>query len=332
MVPAYHGKEPDAPNVTAEKPSANGAAPRKWAKWTQNPGARPSWDDFPVKAFQGARYHGVGLWRPAEKCKMHTSDLGNPFCAVCREALTLGMRAILGSDVFLIEYRYPTRNETVRAQIGPADSTGKLVYRLRVPESGAIQVQGKLLAGTLPEPWKVTAAFTGTGPLTARGQDWAFTGRLGDVLRLTISSGCPFVPWNPLPTLTVELRCDLPLRDAPQAAPRVPADLRASFRAAGPGQPFVTRLTASSLDPNADDVRFQFEIAAQSGTFDGRVEAQSDWRVWTSTSPLVIGTVDRQLASGNYKFRARALDATGRASSWSSEARFVVPELEDTRK
>jgi hypothetical protein len=41
LAPSYHGKEPQAPNVTAEKPSAAGAAPRKWARWAQNPTMRP---------------------------------------------------------------------------------------------------------------------------------------------------------------------------------------------------------------------------------------------------------------------------------------------------
>ncbi|HVG98009.1 MAG TPA: beta/gamma crystallin-related protein [Chloroflexota bacterium] len=214
----YHGKEPQAPNVTAERPSADGAAPRKWARWAQSPARRPFWDTFPIESFQGARYHGAGLWRPADNCKMRHSLRDTPFCAVCREALTLGIRQVLGPDVFLVEYTYPSRDETRRAQVGPADASGKLVHHLRVPESGSIEVRGKLVAGTLPEPWTIHAVFTGTGPKAIGGPEWSFTGRQGDVLRLTISSASPFVPFNPLPALTVELRCDLPLRDAAPAA------------------------------------------------------------------------------------------------------------------
>ena len=331
MVPAYHGKEPAVPNVTTERPSADGAAPRKWAKWAQGTVRRPSWDTNPITAFQGARYHGVGLWRPAEHCKMRFSGGDAPFCAVCREALTLEMREILGGDVFVIEYRYPTRGETRRVQVGPADGAGKLVYRLRVPESGTIEVRGKLVAGTLPDPWTMSAAFSGTGPMTSQLHGWTFTGRFGDVLRLTISSGCPFVPSNPLPVLTLELRCDLPLRDVAQAAPSVPAGLKAALSAAGPGKPFTTRLSASALDPNADDVRLQFEIEGQAGAFTGQVDAQSDWRAWTQASPTVVGTVDWQLGAGAYKFRARALDATGRSSAWSEAKNFGGPEPLDTR-
>ena len=214
----YHGKEPQAPNVTAERPSADGAAPRKWARWAQSPARRPFWDRFPIESFQGARYHGAGLWRPADNCKMRHSLRDMPFCAVCREALTLGIRQVLGPDVFLVEYTYPSRDETRRAQVGPADASGKLVHHLRVPEGGSIEVRGKLVAGTLPEPWTIHAVFTGAGPKAVGGPEWSFTGRRGDVLRLTISSASPFVPFNPLPALTVELRCDLPLRDAAPAA------------------------------------------------------------------------------------------------------------------
>lgn len=177
--------------------------------------------------------------------------------------------------------------------IGPADSCGSLVHRLRVPERGSIEGRGKLLAGTLAEPWRLSATLTGTGPTTARGQEWSFTGRFGDVLRLAITSACPFVPWNPLPALTLGLRCDLPLRDIPPAPPSVPTGLKATVSANGPGTPFVTRLSASAVDPNADDIRFQFEIEARGGTFAGRVGAQSDWRAWTQVSPTVTGTIDR---------------------------------------
>ena len=166
--------------------------PSKWAKWAQNPALRPSWDDFPIESFQGARYHGAGLWRPAENCKMRHSLKTMPFCAVCREALTLGVRKILGSDVVVVEYTYPSRNnETKRAQVGPADSTGKLVHRIPVPQAGAIEIRGSLIAGTA---------------------------RFGDVLRLSVSSLSPFVPGTPLPTLTVELRCDAVLSSLAQAA------------------------------------------------------------------------------------------------------------------
>lgn len=182
----------------------------------------------------------------------------------------------------------------------------------------------------MPRPYDC-AAFTGSGPMTARGQEWTFTGRLGDVLRLTVSSACPFVPSNPLPRLRVELRCDLPLRDAPQAPPSVPAGLKASLRAVAPGKPFVARLSASALDSNADDVRFQFEIENGSGAFGGQIDAQSDWRAWSPASPTVTGTVERQLGAGAYRFRARALDATGRASAWSEPKGFVVPEPLDRR-
>ena len=45
----YHGREPKAPNVTAEKPNASGTTPAKWSKWTLNPTKRPSWDTSPIR-------------------------------------------------------------------------------------------------------------------------------------------------------------------------------------------------------------------------------------------------------------------------------------------
>jgi hypothetical protein len=216
----YHGKEPIAPNVTRERPNADDTLPSKWAKWAQNPALRPSWDRFPIESFQGARYHGAGLWRPAENCKMRHSLQSMPFCAVCREALTLGMRKILGGDAFVVEYTYPSRNnETKRAQVGPADATGKIAHRVPVSQTGTIEVRGSLIAGTLPEPWSVSATYTGIGPMTRQGQDgFLFTARFGDVLRLSITSLTPFVPGHSLPTLTLELRCDVPLSALAQAA------------------------------------------------------------------------------------------------------------------
>jgi hypothetical protein len=93
----------------------------------------------------------------------------------------------------------------------------------------------------------------------------------------------------------------------------------------------VARLSASALDPNADDVRFQFEIENGSSAFGGQIDVQSDWRAWSLASPTVTGTVERQLGAGGYRFRARALDATGRASAWSEPKGFVVPEPLDRR-
>ncbi len=326
----YHGKEPNAPNVTAEKPKPNGTAPAKWADWALNPTKRPSWDMYPIRGFEGARYYGLGLWRPAQNCKMYASSQDVSFCAVCREALTGGIRKILGKDTFLIEYGYPTRSERRRVRVGPADSTGKMVYRIRVPETGTIQVQAKFLAGSLPKPWTVSSAFTGTGTMAVLGYEWTFTAQFGDVLKLTVSSDCPFVPWDTLPSYTIELHCDLPLRDISQAAPSVPTNLKVAQHAASVGKPVLTRLAASSLDPNADDIKFQFEITNETGAFTGVVDAQSDWRSWTQASPTVTGTaVDLRLGAGSYKFRVRAVDATDRSSAWSAKMDFIVPGPED---
>ena len=96
---------------------------------------------------------------------MRHSRQDMPFCAVCREALTLGMRNILGSDVFVVEYTYPTRNnETKRAQVGPADATGKLVHRIPVPQTGTIDIRGSLLAGTFLSPGLSPRRTPASGP------------------------------------------------------------------------------------------------------------------------------------------------------------------------
>ena len=202
---------------------------------------------------------------------MRDSSTDVPFCAVCREALTRGIRKVLGEDAFLIEYGYPTRNEMKRVQVDNTDSTNKMVYRIRVPETGTIQVQAKFLAGSLPKPWKLT----GTDTMTIQGHKCTFTAHFGDVLRLTVSSICPFVPWDTLPSYTLELRCDLPLRDIPPAAPTVPIDLKAKItvktnnHAHPPVRQRGVQLYASSSAPNADDITFEFECVDESETFTG---------------------------------------------------------------
>ena len=55
--------------------------------------------------------------------------------------------------------------------------------------------------------------------MTRQGQDgFSFTARLGDVLRLTVRSLTPLMPGHALPTLTIELRCDVALSTLAQAA------------------------------------------------------------------------------------------------------------------
>lgn len=92
----YEGAEPVEPNVTAE-------TDRQAIKWrhliqastplptTENPDClqcptQPN--PFPadtVGAFEGAKYHHCGLYRPQHDCRM--KDLGVPFCAVCQERI-----------------------------------------------------------------------------------------------------------------------------------------------------------------------------------------------------------------------------------------------------
>lgn len=93
----YTGTEPAQPNVTANKDKST----IKWKSLiaaatsvptTSNadcskcdPQANPV-SATTVGAFEGAFYFHCGAWRPQYDCKMRT--LGQPFCAVCAQAIT----------------------------------------------------------------------------------------------------------------------------------------------------------------------------------------------------------------------------------------------------
>lgn len=67
----YTGNEPGEANVTA---APNG---QKWSHW---------WGTESISAFEGAKYHQYGLYRPRNNCLMRS--LGQTLCAVCREQIS----------------------------------------------------------------------------------------------------------------------------------------------------------------------------------------------------------------------------------------------------
>ncbi|MFD1146844.1 M64 family metallopeptidase [Saccharothrix hoggarensis] len=77
----YSGAEPTEVNVTADPTGA---------KWSAHLG-QPSPDGGVVSAFEGARYHRRGLYRPTEDSIMRT--LGREFNLVGRDAMTAALRA-----------------------------------------------------------------------------------------------------------------------------------------------------------------------------------------------------------------------------------------------
>lgn len=93
----YTGAEPTEPNVTA---NANRAT-IKWSSLIANATAVPTTSNAncaqcdtqsspvpanTVGAFEGARYFHCAMYRPQFNCRMR--KLGNPFCAVCQQAVT----------------------------------------------------------------------------------------------------------------------------------------------------------------------------------------------------------------------------------------------------
>lgn len=325
---SYRGKEPAAPNVTAEIPSAN--SPSKWVRWTNNPNLLPAWDTQEITSPEGARYYGRGLWRPAASCRMNKNGPPDiPFCAVCREAFTRSMRAVIGEEYLLLEYAYPSRGEVKCALVTHPDPQHNLVHRIRIPEGQLpIAVSAKVVACSLPKPWVIGCALIGSGIVNSREEiGCTFTPRFDDTLVITIDSLCPFTPWDTLPTYRLRLRCDLPLRDIPQAAPSAPKDLRQRRHSAGWLKPWHVVLSAAAEDPNADDIRLEFELAEEAEAFTGEACVESEWREWTRAHPIVRAEVEEILSSGRYKFRARAVDTTNRRSAWSDTVNFSVPEI-----
>jgi hypothetical protein len=76
----YTGGEPGEVNVTA---APNG---QKWSHW---------WGTEGISAFEGARYHLFGLYRPRNHCLMRS--LGQTLCAVCREQIAKTTNSVVNT-------------------------------------------------------------------------------------------------------------------------------------------------------------------------------------------------------------------------------------------
>jgi hypothetical protein len=320
---AYRSKEPNNPNITLQKPNANLTQPVKWARWMQNPGKLPAWDHNPIKTVEGAAEYKFRLYRPAEKCKMNDSSGEVAFCAVCREALTRGIRRVLGKEAFLIEIMNTSTNVTNRIQINEVDG---LNYRVRVPERGETTFYIKFLASTLPKPWKITFRSS-RGPIRGNvDQDELITSMsFGDSIIIVVESLCPFIPWDNLQYRIIEVHFDLPVRNIPQAAPTVPINLTASGSPDRIGHSVLKTLSATSSDINADDIRFEFELQEFQEEFTSSQTIFSDWISWTQMNPNVRGHIKKIVGPGGYKFRVRAEDKFGHFSNWSVPKTFIVP-------
>lgn len=319
----YRGNEPKAPNITLQKRNNNLTQPAKWAKWMQAPAKLPSWDHNPVKTVEGAGEYKLRLYRPAETCKMKESSAEIAFCAVCREALTRGIRTILGRESFLIEIMNMNTNETAKVQANEAEGFN---YRVRVPESGETPFYIKVLAASLPKPWRITFR-TANGPIggNVTQDECIINVSFGDSLMIVMESLCEFVPWDNLQHRIIEIHFDLPLRAIPEATPAVPFNLGASGSPDRIGHAVQKTLSAMSSDANADDVRFEFDIASDREEFTNDHTLFSEWVGWTQAHPNVSGKVQKVFGPGGYKFRVRAEDKVGQQSNWSAPKIFIVP-------
>lgn len=76
----YSGAEPNEVNATIS------SVGQKWSHW---------WGTDGVSAFQGAKYHTTGIWRPRADCLMRS--LGQPNCAICREQIVRTVNGIVTS-------------------------------------------------------------------------------------------------------------------------------------------------------------------------------------------------------------------------------------------
>lgn len=73
----YSGAEPKEVNVTST------LNPLKWDRWKGY--SQPYMEKIIVGTFEGARYHGKGIYRPSQNCMMNRYEW--TYCAVCREKL-----------------------------------------------------------------------------------------------------------------------------------------------------------------------------------------------------------------------------------------------------
>lgn len=75
----YTGNEPSNVNITKT------LNPLKWDIWVGYDQPYALTDNTVIGTFEGAKYVGKGIYRPAEQCMMN--GYVNPFCAICREKI-----------------------------------------------------------------------------------------------------------------------------------------------------------------------------------------------------------------------------------------------------
>jgi hypothetical protein len=204
----YLGRPLGQPNLT------NDPRLRKWERWLDN-SQLPSWDEQPIVGAEGAGYFGYGIWRPAEKCAMRHSKEGVPYCAVCREAMTNGIRKALVDDQFLIRLDYPSGEQAFLKVT--ASGSGPATEQITLPDEQEVQFSVALIASTLPEPWVITTHFSGEGHVQEHLEDrpesgspepgsrFTLAASAGDSLRIQIRSQSPFTPWDPIPAREIQL-------------------------------------------------------------------------------------------------------------------------------
>lgn len=73
----YTGGEPNEVNVTST------LNPLKWSRWQGF--AQPYLENTVIATYEGARYHGKGIYRPSTNCMMNRYEW--TYCAVCREKI-----------------------------------------------------------------------------------------------------------------------------------------------------------------------------------------------------------------------------------------------------
>jgi hypothetical protein len=204
----YLGQPLSPPNLTSD-PSLH-----KWKRW-RVASQLPSWDQQPITGAEGAGYFGLGIWRPAERCAMRQSREGLPYCAVCREAMAKGIRDALGEDEFLLRIDDAAGSREYISV--SATNTGRMAGQISTMNKKTPQFEVMVIAGNIPEPWEVSATFTGAGEMRETSEEdpepglpasrsrFSVSASAGDILRLRIRSLCPFTPWDPIPAHEIEL-------------------------------------------------------------------------------------------------------------------------------
>lgn len=92
---SYQGGEPNEVNVTTI------TNPVKWQHWIGFVQPYTISGSATVGLFEGGKYVGKGIYRPAEQCMMNAFT--NPFCAVCREKIILDFyKAVRPVDTLIV--------------------------------------------------------------------------------------------------------------------------------------------------------------------------------------------------------------------------------------